>query len=520
MLKTTARPAFKTVAPSVIEYEGRFPRAHVMYKHLTGLHLSLDALGSFDMADASDQYQHSALPLALFILHVENTRADQLPVTLVCSWQNLNGVGGYAGTPINAPDPTVPVFRAADFGPGLWFGHAEASDTDPRVLGDYSLRVWADDPAAEYTYFAGWDPWHNGQDIWDVLTAHGTLNNTQASGTAGALAMRLALPPGASRIAVFALAWHMPHLLAAELKWDHLVRASSAPPPPTSPNRRDYGHAYHQWFQDSWTVAEHGLQEWSNIRDRVLARQNALTNSSLPSRFALALCNDLCSLVSNTWYTRALTRQAEALRERFEQAFWCEELSTYALALDGDKRPCRVRTSNAGQCLFTGIVSPERARHVARTLLAPESFSGWGIRTVAASESRYNPMGYHNGAVWPHDNALIAQGLARYGLGEQALQIWTGLFEAGLYFDLHRMPELFCGFPQEPGRGADPLPGGLCAAGLVGRLGLPPLPGLPRPGDQRPRGADVLHPPALAEPRWASCGFTTWRWPGRPSICC
>jgi glycogen debranching enzyme len=148
-----------------------------------------------------------------------------------------------------------------------------------------------------------------------------------------------------------------------------------------------------------------------------------------------------------------LTRQAESLRLQFEQAFWCEELSTYGLALDGDKRLCRVSTSNAGQCLFTGIASPEHARRVARTLLAPESFSGWGVRTVAASERRYNPMGYHTGAVWPHDNALIAQGLARYSLAEKALQIWTGLFEAGLYFDLHRMPELFCGFRQDPGEG-------------------------------------------------------------------
>lgn len=148
-----------------------------------------------------------------------------------------------------------------------------------------------------------------------------------------------------------------------------------------------------------------------------------------------------------------LARQAETLREQFEEAFWCEELSTYVLALDGNKQPCHVRTSNAGQCLFTGIASPERARHVARALLHPESFSGWGIRTVAASEVRYNPMAYHNGSVWPHDNALIAQGLARYGLGEMALQIFTGLFEAGQYFDLHRMPELFCGFPQDPGEG-------------------------------------------------------------------
>jgi glycogen debranching enzyme len=141
------------------------------------------------------------------------------------------------------------------------------------------------------------------------------------------------------------------------------------------------------------------------------------------------------------------------LRERFEQVFWCEELSTYALALDGDKRPCRVRTSNAGQCLFTGIACADRARRVAQTLLAAESFSGWGIRTVAASEVRYNPMGYHTGAVWPHDNALIAQGLSRYGLGKMAARLLTGLFGASLCFDLHRMPELFCGFGQQPGEG-------------------------------------------------------------------
>jgi glycogen debranching enzyme len=141
------------------------------------------------------------------------------------------------------------------------------------------------------------------------------------------------------------------------------------------------------------------------------------------------------------------------LQEKFEQAFWCEELSSYALALDGDKRPCRVRASNAGHCLFTGIAGHERAGRVAATLLRPESFSGWGVRTVAASESRYNPMSYHTGSVWPHDNALIAQGLSRYGLTEKSLQIWNGLFTAGMHFESHRMPELFCGFPQEAGEG-------------------------------------------------------------------
>jgi glycogen debranching enzyme len=145
--------------------------------------------------------------------------------------------------------------------------------------------------------------------------------------------------------------------------------------------------------------------------------------------------------------------QAELLRERFEHAFWCEELGTYALALDGDKKPCRVRTSNAGQCLFTGIASPARAWPLGRTLLAPQSFSGWGVRTVSAEAARYNPMSYHNGSVWPHDNALVALGLARYGLGEMALAIWTGMFEASLSFDLHRMPELFCGFDQAAGEG-------------------------------------------------------------------
>jgi glycogen debranching enzyme len=117
------------------------------------------------------------------------------------------------------------------------------------------------------------------------------------------------------------------------------------------------------------------------------------------------------------------------------------------------KQPCRIRSSNAGQCLFTGIVASNRAQRVARTLIAPDSFSGWGIRTIAEGEARYNPMGYHNGSVWPHDNALIALGLARMGRSDLALQIFSGLFEAGTHFDLHRMPELFCGFPRDDNAG-------------------------------------------------------------------
>jgi glycogen debranching enzyme len=149
----------------------------------------------------------------------------------------------------------------------------------------------------------------------------------------------------------------------------------------------------------------------------------------------------------------ALGHQASELQRRFEGAFWCEELGTYALALDGEKRPCLVRTSNPGHCLFTGIVSPDRAALVAKNLLDPASFSGWGVRTVAEGEARYNPMSYHNGSIWPHDNALLGAGLARYRLKEGAMKILGGMFDASLFVELHRMPELFCGFHRRPGEG-------------------------------------------------------------------
>lgn len=151
-------------------------------------------------------------------------------------------------------------------------------------------------------------------------------------------------------------------------------------------------------------------------------------------------------------------RRAEELRERFEERFWCDEIGTYALALDGAKRPCRVITSNPGHCLFAGIASPERARKVAASLMSATSFSGWGIRTVDASEKRYNPMSYHNGSIWPHDNAVIAWGMARYGLKDAAARVLTGLYDASLHMDLQRMPELFCGFHRRPHEGPTRYP--------------------------------------------------------------
>jgi glycogen debranching enzyme len=150
---------------------------------------------------------------------------------------------------------------------------------------------------------------------------------------------------------------------------------------------------------------------------------------------------------------RRLEAEARSLAHRFEEAFWCEELGTYALALDGKKQPCKVRTSNAGQLLFTGMVRADRARLVAADLMRPHFFTGWGIRTVARGEARYNPMSYHDGSIWPHDNALITLGLARYGFKHSVDQVFKGLFDAATYMDLRRLPELFCGFQREKQRG-------------------------------------------------------------------
>ena len=153
-----------------------------------------------------------------------------------------------------------------------------------------------------------------------------------------------------------------------------------------------------------------------------------------------------------------LRADAQTLQSNFEATFWCEDLGAYALALDGRKQPCRVRTSNSGHALFSGIASPERATRVAQTLLSRDSFSGWGIRTVASGEARYNPISYHNGSIWPHDNAIIALGFSRYGLAKEAAQVFTAIFEAACHQELRRLPELFCGFIRKPHRGPTAYP--------------------------------------------------------------
>jgi glycogen debranching enzyme len=140
---------------------------------------------------------------------------------------------------------------------------------------------------------------------------------------------------------------------------------------------------------------------------------------------------------------------AATLQSRFEAAFWLPDAHFYAMALDGEKRPVASITSNPGQALWTGIISPERAALVAERLLAPDMFSGWGIRTFASGQIGYNPVGYHTGSIWPHDNAIIAAGLKANGAAEGANLLAGRLIESAQWFPDLRLPELFCGFARE-----------------------------------------------------------------------
>jgi glycogen debranching enzyme len=220
-------------------------------------------------------------------------------------------------------------------------------------------------------------------------------------------------------------------------------------------------------FVEYYRATERGLanQGWKDSEDAIFHADGRLAEGPIAlaevqgyvycAKQVLARCAERLG-----WAERARTLKAEAdlLAERFDASFWCPELGTYALALDGKKEPCRVRSSNAGQVLFTGIAKVDRAIEVADGLLRPQFFSGWGIRTIANTEARYNPMSYHNGSIWPHDNALIALGLARYDLKRPLERVFKGLFEAASYLEMRRLPELFCGFQRSRGRGPTHYP--------------------------------------------------------------
>jgi glycogen debranching enzyme len=206
----------------------------------------------------------------------------------------------------------------------------------------------------------------------------------------------------------------------------------------------------HQGWKDSWDSVSHG--------DGALAEGPIAISEVQGYAYAARLAGAaIAARLGRRKKARLLITRAAALRENFQKYFWCGDLSTYALALDGEKRPCQVKASNTGHCLYSGIADPERARSVADELMQDDCFSGWGVRTLALSEARYNPMSYHNGSIWPHDNALIAAGLARYGLKEEAARIFGALFEASVFVE-NRLPELFCGFFRRKGAGPVPYP--------------------------------------------------------------
>lgn len=222
----------------------------------------------------------------------------------------------------------------------------------------------------------------------------------------------------------------------------------------------DYGDLDGDGFIEYSRRSARGLgnQGWRDSEDAVFHADGSLAQSPIALCEVQGYVYDaklkaslLAMMLGHEVRSMQLSGEAKILRERFEDAFWCEELKTYGLALDGNKSLCKVRGSSAAHCLFSGIAGVERARWVAHDISGERFFSGWGIRTIASSEVRYNPMSYHNGSVWPHDNALAAFGMARYGFRKAALKIFAALFDTSTCVNLGRLPELFCGFDRSPG---------------------------------------------------------------------
>jgi glycogen debranching enzyme len=227
---------------------------------------------------------------------------------------------------------------------------------------------------------------------------------------------------------------------------------------------QDYGDKDGDGFVEYQRLNERGLinQGWKDSWDGINFADGTL---AVPP---IALC-EVQAYVYDAYIARAwmaadagqtslateLSERAKRLKKQFNEQFWLPERGYYAVALDGKKRPVDACTSNMGQCLWSGIVDEDKAPLVAERLMSPEMFSGWGIRTLASDMGAYNPVSYHNGSVWPHDNAIIAAGLIRYGFTAEAQQITMAIMDAAEHSN-GRLPELFCGFPRE--RYSRPVP--------------------------------------------------------------
>jgi glycogen debranching enzyme len=229
----------------------------------------------------------------------------------------------------------------------------------------------------------------------------------------------------------------------------------------------DYGDLDGDGFVEYSHKAAHGLinQGWKDSNDSIFHPDGRLAEAPIAlaevqgyvfaARLAIA---QLATARGDLALARIQRQHAAKLRRRFDEQFWSHELESYALAIDRDKQACVVPASNAGHALFTGIATRRRAPLVVQSLLETDMFSGWGIRTLSSMASRFNPMSYHNGSVWPHDNALIASGFSRYGYNAEAARLLTAMFDAAQHMDLKRMPELFCGFARRNGQGPTQYP--------------------------------------------------------------
>jgi glycogen debranching enzyme len=228
-----------------------------------------------------------------------------------------------------------------------------------------------------------------------------------------------------------------------------------------------YGDVDGDGFVEYKTKSSKGLtnQGWKDSQDAIFYEDGRLAEDPI------ALCEvqgyvydakiqacHIAKVLGHHEIASRLEAEAARLKENFNRMFWSESKQTYVIALDGKKNPCNVLSSNAGHCLFSGIATPERAAIIAKNLLGETMFSGWGIRTISTQEQRYNPMSYHNGSIWPHDNAMIAYGFSRYNLMNEALQVLAGTFDTTEYMEHQRLPELFCGFERQKGKSPTSYP--------------------------------------------------------------
>lgn len=206
-----------------------------------------------------------------------------------------------------------------------------------------------------------------------------------------------------------------------------------------------------QGWKDSWDAITHG-------DGRLVVPPVALCEVQGYAFAAYRGMSYLANRLGHETEAKHWQQAAEKLQENFLRTFWWEEEQVFYLALNGEKEPCDVVSSNSGQCLWTGIVPEDKAQKIIQRLMREDMYSGWGIRTLSTHAARYNPMSYHNGSVWPHDTALVGAGFARYGGKAEASQLLKSMYEASLYYEGSRLPELYCGFTQQSDYGPTRYP--------------------------------------------------------------